>query len=704
MYTAASFFSGIGGIDLAFSWTGFDIRLQCEIDDYCQQVLKKHADTYWPHAKLRGDIKNVTRTDVGYVDVIFGGFPCFVAGTMVLTKDGYKPIETLQVGELVLTHTGRWQPILATMKRDNASIREVKIQSTLPIYTTDEHPFFVREYRSVWDGSKRSYKREFDTPKWADAKELTNDMMASQVLPVEIEDFMYKSADFWWLVGRYLADGWRVERHDRNTDGGKVIICGNHDEAEEILSHIKVAGFHATEEIQRTNTRYHITNKSLYQFLEQFGKYAHGKTLPGWCLALPPNKARTLILGYLTGDGSRYKDKNGIEAGWKVTTVSESLALGIALLAQHALGSVSSVFKFKVPKTTEIEGRIVNQRPQYQVQIPDRNRSNFIEDNYGWKKISTNTQLQDKATVYNIEVSEDNSYVVGNTCVHNCQDISIAGKQAGVTKQTRSGLWFELLRIIGDVRPRVVLLENVANILNVGGVTVTSTLAELGYDAIWIPLRAADVGAPHKRERWFCVAYRKCIRRKRNGGSRERNIQKRPQKALSKVIRKAKLAYRHGKRRASRGSYRGKRYIQANQKRHVTPLQSKQQRFITQPRALGQDGNMGDSKSTRLEGASGTKPHRRQSTKGCQGQRRDKRASIKSRLGRTAYGLSARMDRHHGQWPARPNEAQYDYEPTRVTGEKENRVSRIKALGNAVVPQQVLPLALAIKDFLDKTA
>jgi DNA (cytosine-5)-methyltransferase 1 len=61
------------------------------------------------------------------------------------------------------------------------------------------------------------------------------------------------------------------------------------------------------------------------------------------------------------------------------------------------------------------------------------------------------------------------------------------------------------------------------------------------------------------------------------------------------------------------------------------------------------------------------------------------------------------LDRHQSQWPARPNESQYDYEPTRVTNVKENRVSRIKALGNAVVPQQAYPFAVAIRQFLQET-
>src|SRR5688572_133506 len=76
MLTVASFFSGIGGIDLAFAWAGFDVRFQCEIDPYCQQVLKKWRKEYFPNAVIKGDIHEVTKREVGKIDVLVGGFPC----------------------------------------------------------------------------------------------------------------------------------------------------------------------------------------------------------------------------------------------------------------------------------------------------------------------------------------------------------------------------------------------------------------------------------------------------------------------------------------------------------------------------------------------------------------------------------------------------------------------------------------------------
>jgi DNA (cytosine-5)-methyltransferase 1 len=96
-----------------------------------------------------------------------------------------------------------------------------------------------------------------------------------------------------------------------------------------------------------------------------------------------------------------------------------------------------------------------------------------------------------------------------------CQDISCAGKQAGIGEGTRSGLWSEIVRLIGELSPRYVIVENVAALL--GGPSeqrggwfgrILGDLAECGYDAEWENIPAAALGAPHRRERVWLVAYR----------------------------------------------------------------------------------------------------------------------------------------------------------------------------------------------------
>lgn len=87
-----------------------------------------------------------------------------------------------------------------------------------------------------------------------------------------------------------------------------------------------------------------------------------------------------------------------------------------------------------------------------------------------------------------------------------CQDISCAGPGAGMAGK-RSGLWSEYARLIGELRPRYVIVENVAALLARGMGVVCGDLADLGYAAEWSTLSACAVGAPHMRRRVFIVAY-----------------------------------------------------------------------------------------------------------------------------------------------------------------------------------------------------
>jgi len=111
-----------------------------------------------------------------------------------------------------------------------------------------------------------------------------------------------------------------------------------------------------------------------------------------------------------------------------------------------------------------------------------------------------------------------------------CQDLSLAGKRAGLEEGTRSGLWIEFARAIQELQPKLVIIENVRGLLSakanngmeysqedldvIAGKqpiramgAVLGDLADIGYDARWCGLRAADAGAPHNRFRIFIVAF-----------------------------------------------------------------------------------------------------------------------------------------------------------------------------------------------------
>jgi DNA (cytosine-5)-methyltransferase 1 len=285
-----------------------------------------------------------------------------------------------------------------------------------------------------------------------------------------------------------------------------------------------------------------------------------------------------------------------------------------------------------------------------------------------------------------------------------CQDISDAGKRAGIDGE-RSGLWSEYARIVGILRPRFVVVENVAALLGRGMGRVLGDLAALGYDAEWSTLRASDIGAPHRRERVFIVAYAGRLGGERRGDPRELGS------AASAGVGERLQRERHRDAIGDRGASMAHGYGAA----------SGGERFGPEGRddvAGCYEGPLGNAARSGCEGtvsrreragidavgaadtavAHATGPRREGAHVDGQssGERRQAveperlrnagsdGGSAQPGLGRELDGLPARVDR----WPAGPGKDQYPWEAPRVISERTiNRPARLRALGNAVVPQ-----------------
>jgi len=98
-----------------------------------------------------------------------------------------------------------------------------------------------------------------------------------------------------------------------------------------------------------------------------------------------------------------------------------------------------------------------------------------------------------------------------------CQGISVAGLGKGLADE-RSGLFFEIMRLAKEIKPKFIFLENVPAITSRGGLQVVREITEMGYDCRWCVISAASVGALHRRERWFLLAHAK-----HNGASTSEN-------------------------------------------------------------------------------------------------------------------------------------------------------------------------------------
>lgn len=506
-------FAGIGGFRRGMELAGHECVGFCEFDKFATaSYISMHLLTDAQRKKLdelpqkkrqkeilkdeyrngewyANDVRRVCADDIPKADCWCFGFPCFAKGTYILTEKGYIPIEDVSVGDKVLTHKGRWRKVTATMHRDGARLWDVNGFGILPTRTTAEHPYYV---------TKPDQPMEFKR-----VEQLDDSWYSTMVLP-DAESDGY-SKEMWWIIGRYLADGWRVERKDRPS-GGRIVFAISDDKRAEFEQRLREAKLHGTYTKERTCGKYHVCNNQLYEYLEKFGKYAHGKRVPREALCLPREKAKYFFDGYMSGDGRSDREE--------ATSTSAALVLGMCIIAQRLGKSVPAVYCTRRDEKCVIQGRECRQRDTYTFRISSKSVKGHYRARYVCRELYQPTESDDFGTVYNISVEEDNSYVANGAIVHNCQDISVAGKQLGF-QGNRSSLFFRVMYLIGQLKeedkPAYLFIENVKNLLSVnGGWDFARLLIEMeqgGYDAEWQVLNSKDFGVPQNRERCFIIGH-----------------------------------------------------------------------------------------------------------------------------------------------------------------------------------------------------
>ena len=276
-----------------------------------------------------------------------------------------------------------------------------------------------------------------------------------------------------------------------------------------------------------------------------------------------------------------------------------------------------------------------------------------------------------------------------------CQDISTAGKGAGLAG-ARSGLFYEAMRVVRDLEPRYVLLENVAALLVRGMDAVLGELAQVGFDAVWHCVTASSVGAPHRRDRVFIIGYRPEALADTKGGLLS-GINGRPESGIRFAERRQAVADTEGERCREAGGNQSERTEEraTGRRQAVADTRGQGAPECDRPRRSGESTGgtpqtrgktprpsngppcanvstgcrqaLADTDDTGV-GASTSKtfPHREETD-----ERRQKQPQFES------SGSSADF---RGFWAAEPAVG-------RVAHGVPRRVDRLRGLGNAVVPQ-----------------
>lgn len=440
-----SIFSGIEAATVAWHPLGWEPLAFSEIDPFPSTVLQHH----YPDIPNLGDITKIDWNPYkGQADLVVGGSPCFPAGTLILTSEHLKPIEEIKVGDMVLTHRNRWRRVTATGSKiaDTIVLRGNGVSS---LECTPNHPFYARTRVHRESGYGYEYKQEWIPATDMVGRQWLNMNAATEPLPVPaLPDGVSLTEPFLRLIGTWLSLGQ-----------------------------------------SSSLPAFRFDSQSINRWvMKQFG--GKEKHIPSWVYGLSENLRISLLEGYFQRmDSVRYAQPcSGMQ-----------LLVGMKILAAGA-GYRSSILYEENPS--------IHSTGTYRIKFNTSpiDSDDFDDDGY-WGRVNEKTVGRSNVLVYNLEVEDDHSYVAAGIAVHNCQSFSVAGKREGLAGA--SGLMFEYIRAVRELRPRWFVWENVP-----GAFTsergeayrqLLSEMDEIGYGLAWRVLDAQFFGVAQRRERVFLV-------------------------------------------------------------------------------------------------------------------------------------------------------------------------------------------------------
>lgn len=440
-----SIFSGIEAATVAWQPLGWEPLAFSEIDPFPSTVLQHH----YPDIPNLGDITKIDWNPYkGQADLVVGGSPCFPAGTLILTSEHLKPIEEIKVGDMVLTHRNRWRRVTATGSKiaDTIVLRGNGVSS---LECTPNHPFYARTRVHRESGYGYEYKQEWIPATDMVGRQWLNMNAATEPLPVPaLPDGVSLTEPFLRLIGTWLSLGQ-----------------------------------------SSSLPAFRFDSQSINRWvMKQFG--GKEKHIPSWVYGLSENLRISLLEGYFQRmDSVRYAQPcSGMQR-----------LVGMKILAAGA-GYRSSILYEENPS--------IHSTGTYRIKFNTSpiDSDDFDDDGY-WGRVNEKTVGRSNVLVYNLEVEDDHSYVAAGIAVHNCQSFSVAGKREGLAGA--SGLMFEYIRAVRELRPRWFVWENVPGAFtSERGEAYRQLLSEmdaLGYGLAWRVLDAQFFGVAQRRERVFLV-------------------------------------------------------------------------------------------------------------------------------------------------------------------------------------------------------
>ena len=449
------------------------LRAGIPVESYDAYEIDKHAikvsQHNFPQIVQHGDVfKGDFASYKGKVDAVVGGSPCFVAGTMVLTSEGMKPIEQVRVGDLVYTHRHRFRPVTAVGNKTAQVFRMVS-DGVPDILVTDNHPFYVS--RMTLD---RYGARQFSEPSWKAVGELIPD---SDFLSSPIVMGSYNPRGLTVGHCRLLA---MMLASRRITDGYREWMAEVSEE-----NHRDTADWAPVMEL--------VSENSLPFDPDH-------REIPVEILQLPQELAHAFMGAFLECAGKRDEADNV----WTYKARSPAMAHSLALLAQKVYETPGIIVRDTVYRGCD-DGS-VTPVPVWTVTVgygTDRMVSGRRICNDLYTPFRS-LEPRGEDTVYNLSVEQDESYLAGNRIVHNCTYWSIAQSKHRETEAHGIGweLFQQYVRAVRESEPRFFVYENNKSMAKAIREEISNTF---GFEPICI--NSALVSAQN-RQRLYWVGIR----------------------------------------------------------------------------------------------------------------------------------------------------------------------------------------------------
>lgn len=397
---------------------------------------------------------------------------CFIPETEIITKEGMRSIRDVGIGNLVLTHKGRWRKVTEIIKRSyKGEMIFIKTgYSNIPLSVTPNHLFYVAEnvrtaqdccwkkdklpFKFVWKEAERLTEKDFlYLPLYKNEDNLqnvnvifesrSNNQFGKPNKPIIQMIDMNLGTDLMRLIGFYISEG-SYSRNENKMFRGRIMKSENlqftfsskeKEYADFVVETLKKYFDYNTTYHQRGSTlNFNFGKRIICKFFSQFGNNARSKDIPSWVFGLSNEKLAGLVKGLIEGDG--HKDKYS----FTYATISKKLAYNLRLILSK-LGIISSISNRGKMRGGRIGERVIRSNSDtYIIQVSGdsaRRLAILMQEDYSGGKVTngSHTYINEdfmlipikkiekrdySGEVFNLSVEEDESYCTFNGVAHNC--------------------------------------------------------------------------------------------------------------------------------------------------------------------------------------------------------------------------------------------------------------------------------------------